>query len=312
MRKERFDRETWRPHLAAWCARVLHSRPERTLFEAGWQSAVIGLHLEDGRDVVVKIRLAESRLDACYRVHRHVHEHGFPCPKPLVPPTPFDAYFATVERYQADGGELPPSPDRTERFATVLARLMKTMPTVVQVPSLDPPPPWAWWSHRSRGLWPPASEGHVDLNEHPEPTWLVEIATRARTRLRMSGLPSVVGHADWQTEHLLWKDGEVTTVYDWDSATALPEAAIAGLASVMFAMSANSPGASLAESSDFLGAYAIARGERWTREEQEVAWAAGLWAMAYNAKGEVIDNNVGASTAMLLAQRDERLRRADA
>jgi hypothetical protein len=312
MRKERFDRESWRPHLTAWCQRVLHARPERTIFEAGWQSAVIGLHLEDGRDVVVKIRLPEARLDACYRVHRHVYTHGFPCPEPLVPPTPFDRYLATVERYAANGEGLPASPDRTEKFAAVLARLTRTMPHVVDVPSLEPPPAWAWWNHGSRGLWPPAAEGHVDLNDHPEPPWLAETVTRARTRLRMSGLPSVVGHADWQSEHLRWVDGEVTAVYDWDSASALPEAAIAGLASVMFAMSADSPGAALAESSDFLGAYAIARGHHWTRDEQEVAWAAGLWVLAYNAKSEVIDNAAGSATAFLLSQRDERLRRASA
>jgi hypothetical protein len=312
MRKETFDRKTWRPHLAAWCERVLHARPERTLFEAGWQSAVIGLHLSDGRDVVVKIRTSEGRLDGCYRVHRYLHEHGFPCPQPLVPPTPFDNYTATVERYAADGAELPPSPDRTERFAATLARLMKSMPSPVQVPSLDPPPAWAWWNHGSRGLWPPAGEGHVDLNDHQEPTWLGETATRARTRLRMSALPGMIGHCDWQSEHLLWANGTVTTVYDWDSACVLPEAAIAGLASVMFAMSADSPGASLAESSDFLGAYALARGQNWSREEQEVAWAAGVWTMAYNAKGEALDNAVGAASAMLLAQGRERLRRADA
>jgi hypothetical protein len=312
MRKETFDRKSWRPHLNAWCERVLHARPERTIFEAGWQSAVIGLHLSDGRDVVVKIRTPEARLDGCFRVHRYLHEHGFPCPKPLVPPTPFDNYTATVELYDANGAELAPSSDRTERFAAALARLMKSMPAPVQMSSLDPPPSWAWWNHGSRGLWPPAGEGHVDLNDHQEATWLRETATRARTRLRMSSLPEMIGHCDWQSEHLLWLNGAVTTVYDWDSACVLPEAAIAGLASVMFAMSADSSGASLAESSDFLGAYAIARGHNWSREEQEVAWAAGVWTMAYNAKGEALDNAVGAASAMLLAQGRERLRRADA
>jgi hypothetical protein len=291
VRKQPFDRETWRPHLAAWCARVLRARPERTLFEAGWQSAVVGLHLDDGRDVVVKIRLAEARLDGCFRVHRYVHKQGFPCPEPLVAPTPLDSYFATVERYAADGDDLPAAPDRTERFAAALARLMTIMPGIVQVPSLDPPPAWAWWNHGSRGTWPPAAEGHVDLNDHPDPPWLVETVTRARTRLRMSSLPTVVGHSDWQAEHLRWSDGAVTTVYDWDSVCTLSEAAFAGLAAVMFAMTRDNPGASLAESSDFLGAYALARGARWTREEQEIAWAAGLWVMAYHAKGEIVDTD---------------------
>ena len=32
--------------------------------------------------------------------------------------------------------------------------------------------------------------------------------------------------------------------------------------------------------------------------------------MAYNAKGEAMDESVGPATALLFAQRDERLRRA--
>lgn len=312
MRKERFDRETWRPHLAGWCARTLGARPAQTLFEAGWQSAVVGLHLEDGRDVVVKIRLSEARLAACDRVHRHVYSHGFRCPEPLVPPTPIARYLATAERYVPGGEELPPSPDRTERLAKVLARLMRTMPHVTDVPSLEPPPAWAWWNHPARGLWPPAAEGHIDLNAHTEPPWLVETVTRARIRLRAATLPSVVGHADWQSEHVRWIDGEVHAVHDWDSVCALPEATIAGLAAAMFSMSAGNPSASLAETSGFLGAYALARGHLWTHEEQELAWAASLWTMVYSAKGEAFDGVVGPATALLLAQRDERLRRAGA
>src|SRR2546423_10100604 len=114
MRKQGFDPETWRPHLAAWCVRALGSGSARTLFETGWQSAVVGLRLEDGRDVVVKIRLAEDRVAACDRVHRHVHAQGFPCPEPLVAPRPIGRYVATAERYVAGGDDLPASPERTE------------------------------------------------------------------------------------------------------------------------------------------------------------------------------------------------------
>jgi len=273
---------------------------------------VIGLHLEDGRDVVVKIRPPELRLTACHRVQRHIRQHGFPCPEPLVGPTALGRYTATAEGYEAGGEQLPEAPDRTERFAKALARLTRTMPAVTDIPTLDPPPAWGWWNHSSRRLWPPPSEGAVDLNAHTEPSWLVEAVTRARTRLRAATLPSVLGHSDWQTEHLRWINGELHMVYDWDSVVALPEATIVGLASAKFAITPDNAGASLAETSDFLGAYAIARGHLWTREEQELAWAASLWVMAYNAKGEAIDEAVGPATAILFAQRDERLRRAGA
>jgi hypothetical protein len=310
MRKERFDRESWRAQLPAWCVRTLGARPVATIFEGGSQSAVVGLRLDDGREVAVKIRPNEARVAACHRVHRHVYAQRFPCPEPLVAPTPLGRYVATAERYVGGGQELPASPDRTERFAKVLARLMRAMPPVIDVPPLEPPPAWAWWNHPSRGLWPPAAEGHVDLNAHTEPTWLVETVTRARTRLRAATLPSVVGHADWQSAHLRWVDGEIHAVFDWDSVCALPEATVVGLAAAMFAMSEDTPASSLAETSDFIGAYAIARGQLWTHEEQQLAWAASVWTMAYLAKGEAIDNAVGPATALLFAQREERLRRA--
>ena len=96
------------------------------------------------------------------------------------------------------------------------------MPRVADVPSLDPPPDWAAWGHAGAGLWPPAAEGHVDLNAHREEPWLAETAARTRRRLARASLPPVVGHVDWESKHLLWRDGEIHAVHDWDSASALP------------------------------------------------------------------------------------------
>lgn len=312
MRKQRFDRETWRPELSSWCARALGARPSRTLFEAGWQSAVVGVRLEDGRDVVIKIRLAEDRLAACDLVHRHVYARGFPCPEPLVSPTAMGRYLATAERYDPDGEELSPSDDRALWSAELLARLIRMTPRVADLPSLDPPPAWAWWSHPGPGLWPPAAEGHIELNAHREPRWLAEMVARVRARLGAAALPAVAGHCDWASHNLRWTDGEIHVVHDWDSACALPEAAIAGMAASMFTTSGEGPSASLEETERFLASYEAARGLPWTRLEREAAWAASLWVMAYDAKGESIDGVVGPATELLAAERDERLRRAGA
>ena len=310
MRKQRFDPETWRPELPTWCERTLGSRPSRVLFEGGWQSAVVGVRLEDGRDVVVKIRLAEARVLACALVHRHAFASGFPCPEPLIPPTPIGRYVATAERYDPAGHELPSSAERVWRFAGLLVRLVRTMSPVVDLPTLDPPPDWAAWNHRGPGLWPPAAEGHVDLNAHQDPAWLANVVSRVRSRLAASTLPPVVGHVDWESKHLLWTGGAIHTVHDWDSMCALPEAGVAGLAASMFPTTHEIPGASLDESQSFLHAYAAARGRKWTREEREVAWAATLWVMAYGAKSDALDDAVGPSTVLLVAEMDERLRRA--
>src|SRR5690242_15189795 len=80
-----------REGLAQWCVRWLGSAVSDTVFEAGSLSAVVGVRLTDGREVVVKARRSVPRLQAAYAVHRHVWQSGYPAPEPLVPPTPFGA-----------------------------------------------------------------------------------------------------------------------------------------------------------------------------------------------------------------------------
>src|SRR5215467_2249454 len=48
--------------LAAWCADHLGSAPTAELFRSGYLSAVVGLRLADGREVVVKIRPTSPRI----------------------------------------------------------------------------------------------------------------------------------------------------------------------------------------------------------------------------------------------------------
>ena len=122
---------------------------------------------------------------------------------------------------------------------------------------------------------------------------------------------TVIGHADWESKHLLWVGGEIHAVHDWDSACALPEAAMAGLAASMF-RTTDDVAATIAETQAFLDAYAAARARAWTPEERELAWAATLWVMAYSAKSDALDGVAGPSTTLLLAERDDRLRRAGA
>jgi hypothetical protein len=175
-----------------------------------------------------------SRADGSRRssvVHRHAFASGFPCPEPLIPPTPIGRYVATAERYDPAGHELPSSAERVWRFAGLLVRLVRTMSPVVDLPTLDPPPDWAAWNLRGPGRWPRAAEGHVDLNAHQDPAWLANVVSRVRSRLAASTLPPVVGHVDWESKHLLWTGGAIHTVHDWDCMCALPEAGVAGLAS---------------------------------------------------------------------------------
>src|SRR6185295_19680472 len=72
--------------LDAWCRQRLGAAVNELLFTTGHLSRVVGVRLDDGRDVVVKVRPAAARLAGCFDVQRALWEAGFPCPQPLVGP----------------------------------------------------------------------------------------------------------------------------------------------------------------------------------------------------------------------------------
>lgn len=305
--------------LSTWCSKWLGSPPARTLFERAHLSTVMGLRLADGREVVVKARPFEHRLAGCLEVQRRMYQAGFPCPEPLAGPEPVDGQgplrgqVFTAEALVPDGTVLPPRPDAPELFAAALARLMRAAPSVADVPSLAPAPPWNGWDHDDPRPWPWPDDMDVDLNDRPGPGRLDETARRVRTRLRRAALPEVVGHGDFESQNIRWNGDKLHVVHDWDSAVARPEAALAGLAAAVFpAGGPEDRPATVAETERFLAGYAWARRRHWTREEYEVAWAAGLWVLAFNAKKASVAQLNGSAAARLAEEAPERLRRADA
>ncbi|MGD1222025.1 phosphotransferase [Streptomyces krungchingensis] len=304
---------------STWCGEWLGSPPVETLFEHAHLSTVVGLRLADGREVVVKARAFEHRLAGCQEVQRRLHQAGFPCPEPLVGPKPLAGQgplrgqVVTAEALVPDGSVLPPHPDAPELFAAALARLIKTAPSTADVPSLAPAPPWNAWDHDDPRPWPWPDDMDVDLNDRPGPGWLDETARRVRARLRRAALPEVVGHGDFESQNIRWNGATLHVVHDWDSAVARPEAALAGLAAAVFPLGGpKDRPATVAETERFLSGYARSRGRHWTREESEVAWAAGLWVLAFNAKKATVARPDGSAAARLTEEAAERLRRADA
>ena len=108
------------------------------------------------------------------------------------------------------------------RFAELLWQLMDRCSLLDVDDRLDPPPPWVAWDHNRRGIWPLADDGVTDLNAHPEPRWLDEIGERTRTILNAFASSPVVGHVDWESQNMRWKDGRPLVVHDWDSAAMPP------------------------------------------------------------------------------------------
>ncbi|SDM48277.1 phosphotransferase [Nonomuraea jiangxiensis] len=297
--------------LPAWCVDRLGDEPVGVLFESRQMSAVFGLRLAGGRDVVVKAREDDGRAASCVAAQAHLAERGFPCARPLTPAVGVGTLAVHAEESRP-GGEplLGDSPEVAVRYAAVFARLMAELAGVTVAPPL-PNPRWARWDHDDSGVWP--AIGVLDERDQGlVPAYVVDMAARVRKRLLAADLPCVLGHADFEAQNLRWRDGEVWAVHDWDSLAWQPEAALAGAACGAFANASPPALAPIESSAAFLAAYQEVRGRRFTAEEQEVAWAASLWTAVHNARWEAVHGDTPVSCDAVRVQGAERLRRANA
>ena len=290
--------------LAEWCTRWLGAPPAAELFGTGNLSAVTGLRLADGREVVVKVRPSIPRLAGCAVVHRALWSVGFPCPEPLVDLQPLNGFAASAEALVPDVGQ-PPDGELAALSAAALARLVELAPGRGSAPSLTPSPSWVGWDHTEPGLWPRSEDVDADLNAYPEPQWLDRVAAAVRERLRAYARDPVIGHGDWHPDNLRWQGLKLIAVHDWDSVICQPEPAIAGFAAVSFlGIEPQKPLASVEDSAVFLDAYQQAAGCRWTSEDCAAFWAAGLWQRALDAKTHSLDGD----PEQILARHEARAR----
>jgi len=171
------------------------------------------------------------------------------------------------------------------------------------------PPPWMHWNPSTGSLWPPNPV--VDARDQDRvPGHVHAIARTVSDRLARATLPLVAGHGDWESQNLRWEGASPWAVHDWDSLVALPAAAIVGAASGAFASTTIPTLASLEGSEEFIDCYERARGQVFTTEEREVAWAASLWPALHNARGESLFQSPPIALQALTQQASERLRRA--
>jgi hypothetical protein len=267
--------------LAAWCEVQLGCPAEIELFRTGHLTRVIGTRLADGREVVVRVRPAAQRIAACTEVQRLLFVSGYPCPEPLAGPAPLGEHEATAESCLAGGAVLPDSARAAQPFAAALARLVQMAPRPEQVPSLAPAPAWAAWNHNQGGLWPRPEDLDVDLNQVRGPGWIDAAGRAARQKLQEGQDQAVIGHSDWITDNLRWDGNRLLVAYDWDSLIADSEPVIAGLAAAIY-LYPELP--TVAETGEFLDAYASARGRPFSPGELQRCWAAGVWTRAFEAK----------------------------
>jgi hypothetical protein len=274
--------------LRSWCERHLDAVPETEVFRSGHLSAVIGLELSDGQEVVVKVRPYRHRLLGCFEVQEHLFDAGFPCPEPLLGPTPFGNWCASVEQLVVAGSATPESGRDPRPFANALAQVIALSKALLGQVDLEPKPSWNQWDHMELGQWPVAEDSERLLNEVTGADWLDRSAATARECLSGGSGPMAIGHGDWYWENLRFKGDKLAIAYDWDSVIRDRESIIVGFAASDYLEP------SIEESAAFMAAYQDASGRQFTSAEMRQSWAAGLWLRSFNAqkqiaKGEVLD-----------------------
>lgn len=289
--------------VLSWCHERLGSAPVASLMEPLLQmSSVFGLLLDDGRQVAVKVRDDEqARSRSCVEAQRAAAVRGFPCPHPITEAERVDGSVVHAEEWRP-GGDLLRGDDgpTAAAFAALLAQLVQQLKDVDVTPPL-PNPPWVRWDHDGPSTWPL----QTFLDERDQsliPPFIEEVTRRATARIVAIDLPCVLGHADWETQNLRWHGRTPWAVHDWDSLAWLPEAALAGAACGTFSSAEIPTLAPLSSSRTFLHVYQEQRGEPFTREEMELAWAASVWPAAHNARGQSLYGRSPVAVTALKAQ----------
>lgn len=296
-----------------WAGAVLGAPPVEELFSAHHLSHVFGYRLSDGREVVVKARAGLARATRCVSAQAALFADGFPCPEPLSEVAEVRGVAVHAEAYVAGEERLRGTdPATADRFAVVLADLQARLERL----SPDPPPGrpmWLAWDHTEDGVWPEVGVDYPRPDRVQVPEWLTDIARRVRRRMQASDqLPEMVGHADWEAQHLRWRGGHLLVVHDWDSLSSCPEAGLVGAAAATWPSDRQCVLAPLASSERFVETYQVERSRPFSNEEIAVAWAAGLWLAAHNARMEVIYGKPPLVLDALAREAEQRLARAEA
>lgn len=211
-----------------WCRESLTAEPVRILFSWRRMSTVWGVQLSDDRRIVIKARPDPGgRVPTILKIQHVLAHRGFPCPLPVTVATAIEGWGTVHAETYLEAGEveLDDGTASAERFAALLARQVDLTRGLTLAPPL-PNPHWVSWDHDGPELWPPGSSDPDHQPVREPDRRVIEAAIRARARVNRGPAPVssfVVGHADWETQHIRWDQGVAVVVHDWDSLSWLPE-----------------------------------------------------------------------------------------
>jgi hypothetical protein len=276
--------------VARFCRAELGAAPAVGLFYEASIGCVLGLDLDDGRRVVLKVHQPDksaARLAACQAVQSGLHARGYPCPEPLLGPRPLGLGLAVVERHLERGTYADPHVPAIRR--EIAARLFE-LAAIGRAAGLGMDLGGSWFgSLPEQQLWPRPHNPRLDFAGTARGAeWIDAYARRARA-VPLAG-ERALSHFDWRVEHFRFEAGRISTVYDWDSLHFEREPIAAGAAAYVFTADWNRPDIPLTPSLDelhaFIADYELARGRAFDAAERRTAHASAVYLMAYVARCE--------------------------
>jgi hypothetical protein len=253
---------------------------------------VIGVKLSDSRRVAIKLGSAEEpteRRRATQQVQEYLCREGFPCPRPILGPTPFGSEVAVVEEL-VEAGDAPNAhePEIRRAMAASLAWQMRITSAMKPPEELERTRP-SWIDLRTSGLWPPPHHPRLDFEAiEPVMGWVDQIAARAkRAFLERDDGRHIAAHSDWEAHNVRCSNGDLVVAYDWDSLAVESELALVGRAAAVFTAHTD-PRFGYAPSAEerwgFIAEFEEAAERRFTGAERVVITAVSAWATAYEAR----------------------------
>jgi hypothetical protein len=213
----------------------LGARVAGYLFQVASVSSTHGVQLDDGRQLVIKVRppaetnpdlpCDRASLEEIVAAQRFLAAAGYPCPTPIRGPVPLARGLATVETY------LPAGERRDAHDARVRSLLAASLGAHLAI--LDPLVSTARLSHfqiPADRLFPQPHSKLFHPSDAAEDTgWVQDLARRARGLAEAIPSRPRLGHCDWRTEHVGFRGDDIVATYDWDSLAVLPETRIIGV-----------------------------------------------------------------------------------
>ena len=279
--------------ISQFCRSYLDSKLRGYLFYGSSVGSTHGVQLEDGRQVVIKVRpppdtnpyLNSDRmsLESISQVMRWLSDRGYPCPKPILGPTSLAKGLATVDEFldrgqQGNGFE----PECRKLIASGLAELIKVLRSFKgEVSCLK-------YFQRSESLYPQPHSKLFDFEKTAAGAeWIDNFAERARRAEAHEDKP-VLGHGDWRVQHFGFREGKIVATYDWDSLAFCTETELVGVSAHGFTADWTlEAGRRIPNANDvraYVADYERARGQPFSELERKSLFAHCVYCIAYSAR----------------------------